>query len=336
MATRFGSFVPYEHRVQVELMGGRCVPLPINRRTIEMVFDVRLDSPEAAAAFLRRQAVPNEAPTNAAEYLAAQIGILLTDLLFRPYTKKMWALDLEELDAAVVKRIPIRTDDEDRYFPADRFQMLPRDGYTTLFKSILNHPSVRVTLGQPFEKTMLAGYLQCFNSMAIDEYFDQVFGPLPYRSMRFHHEHRSVDYARGGTAVVNFTDMERFVRETDWSRLPGHRVVAGSMKTVTRDEPCDYTENNLERFYPVKTSNRLYDKTYQRYKELAIRDSEGYIYWAMWHLSVSRHASSHQSVISWRTWVARAPTGQLIGDAPFGLQAPEDWACRWPSHMYGD
>ena len=38
-------------------MGGRCVPLPINRRTIEMVFDVRLDSPEAAAAFLRRQAV---------------------------------------------------------------------------------------------------------------------------------------------------------------------------------------------------------------------------------------------------------------------------------------
>ena len=165
--------------------------LPVNRLTIQAVFGVRLDSAEAAREFLRRQAVPNATPANAAEYLAAHIGPILTDLFFRPYTKKMWALDLEELDAAVVKRIPIRTDDEDRYFPADRFQMLPRDGYTQMFQSILEHPSIRVTVGQPFAMSMLADYRHCFNSMAIDEYFDHAFGPLPYRSMRFHHSESS-------------------------------------------------------------------------------------------------------------------------------------------------
>src|ERR1700750_3267673 len=67
-----------------------------------------------------------------AEYLASQIGTELTDLFFRPYTKKMWALDLEDMDAAVVKRIPLRFDDEDHYFPADKFQVMPRDGYTSV------------------------------------------------------------------------------------------------------------------------------------------------------------------------------------------------------------
>ena len=29
--SRFGSFIPYEHRVQAMLEAGRLVPLPINR-----------------------------------------------------------------------------------------------------------------------------------------------------------------------------------------------------------------------------------------------------------------------------------------------------------------
>ena len=107
---RFGAFVPYEHRVSVALASGAFVPLPINRQTINTVFDEKL--------------------RNAAEYLASQIGETLTDLFFRPYTRKMWALDLEDMAAAVVRRIPLRHDDEDRYFPDDQFQMLPRDGYT--------------------------------------------------------------------------------------------------------------------------------------------------------------------------------------------------------------
>src|SRR5580658_9809569 len=31
---RFGRFVPYEHRVQALLSDGRCVPLPVNRTTV--------------------------------------------------------------------------------------------------------------------------------------------------------------------------------------------------------------------------------------------------------------------------------------------------------------
>lgn len=266
---RFGRFIPYEHRVQAELLDARHVSLPINRQTIETVFGLRLEDPDATEAFLRRQSLPINAPANAAEYLGSRIGVKLTDLFFRSYTKKMWGLNLEELDASVVKRIPIRTDDEDRYFPKDRFQLLPQGGYAKLFDTILDHPSIRVAINQSFDKAMLADYRHCFSSMAIDEFFDNAFGHLPYRSIRFYHEEQRVDYARGQASVVNFTDAGRFTRETDWSRLPGHRVAGKSLKTVTREEPCDYRDNNFERFYPVKTSDGRHLKAYAQYQELA-------------------------------------------------------------------
>src|SRR5208283_840522 len=119
------------------------------------------------AAFLESVAIPCEAPRNAAEFLVSRIGARLTDLFFRPYTKKMWEMDLEEMDAAVVKRIPVRHDNEDRYFPGDLFQLLPEAGYTAVVHAILDHKAIRVSAGAPFEKAMLAGFDFCFNSMPI-------------------------------------------------------------------------------------------------------------------------------------------------------------------------
>ncbi len=265
---RFGALTPYEHRVEALIGDRRLVPLPVNRRTLETVFGRHLPDAASAEALLAELAEDIPSPANAADYLRSRIGTALTDLFFRPYTKKMWGLDLEDMAAAVVQRIPIRTDDEDRYFPTDRFQILPRDGYTRLFDTILDHDGIRVTLGQDFDHAMRADYDHCFNSMPIDTYFDECFGPLPYRSIRFHH--RTVDDDEpSGAATVNFTDDGPITRETDWVRLPHHRVDATGRRTLTREEPCDYKDNRFERYYPVKTSDGRHDATYQRYKALA-------------------------------------------------------------------
>lgn len=266
---RFGTFVPYEHRVQAVIGDGCYVPLPVNHRTIEAVFNVKLADAGKVAEFLKTQAEPIEVPANAGEHLRSQIGRTLTDLFFRPYTKKMWNLDLEDMSAAVVQRIPVRMDEEDRYFPNDKFQIMPRDGYTRVFESILDHPGVTVSLNTKFDKSMLAQFAHCFNSMPIDEFFEEAFGPLPYRSIRFHHDERALDDERGTGGTINFTDAGPITRETDWGRLPNHRVRKAARKTVTREEPCDYRDNNFERYYPVKTSDGRYDAIYRRYKELA-------------------------------------------------------------------
>jgi UDP-galactopyranose mutase len=303
--TRFADFVPYEHRVQALLPCGGVTPLPVNRRTINTVFGTNLRTEDDVRDFLRRQAVPIARPANAAEHLMAHIGRTLTDLFFRPYSEKMWGLDLEEMSAAVVKRIPVREDDEDRYFPSDRFQAMPRDGYAALFERVLDHPNISVALSVAFDRAMLAGHAHCFNSMAIDAYFDDVFGPLPYRSLRFHHMRVAADYALGSAVQVNFTDTGPFTRETDWSRLPAHRLRETGNKTVTREEPCDYRDNGMERYYPVKTSDGRFDAAYARYRALAAKDGRvSFIGRCGTYQYLDMHQVINQSLMSARAWIA--------------------------------
>jgi len=265
---RFGELLPYEHKVYALLADGRHVDFPVNARTIAALFDVDpLDAKAIADAVASDREERADIKT-AADFLYGAIGPKITNLFFRPYTKKMWGTDLEDMDAAVVKRVGIRTDLEDRYFPNDTIQFLPKDGYTAIFRNILDHANIEVRLNTPFDKAMEADYDHVFNSMPIDEYFDFVLGDLPYRSIKIHNEDQARD-AAPGRSVVNYTDEGKFTRETWWHMLPGHDLGAGVMVTRTREEPCDYRDNNDERYYPIKTSDDRFGQLYQRYKALA-------------------------------------------------------------------
>ena len=265
---RFGEFVPYEHRVSALLSDGRLVDFPVNARTIGALYGVDpCDGAAVLAAVAGNRETRGEIRT-AEDFLYSEIGPLITNLFFRPYTKKMWALDLQDMDAAVVKRVGVRTDLEDRYFPGDQYQVLPRDGYGAVFERILDHPNIEINLEVTFEKAMEENYDFICNSMPIDEYYDFQFGELPYRSIRFHNENLPRE-AAPERSVVNYTDDGKFTRETWWHILPSHDVGKHPYVTRTREEPCDYKENKGERYYPVRTSDDRYGKLYQQYKELA-------------------------------------------------------------------
>ena len=66
-------------------------------------------------------------PQAAEEFFEAKLGNKLANIFFRPYTKKMWGLDPKKLEISIGARLPIRTNDDTRYFN-DNFQALPKDG----------------------------------------------------------------------------------------------------------------------------------------------------------------------------------------------------------------
>lgn len=269
---RFGTFVPYLHKVRARLPDGRAVPLPINIETLNTVFDAAIASREEAEAFLARLACPIERPANAAEHLQSRIGQRLTDLFFRPYTKTMWGLDLEDMAAAVVKRIPLHLDRNEGYFGLDEEQMLPRDGYTAIFETIFDHTAIDVQLDTTFRPEMLDRFDHCFAAMPIDEFYGFSLGELPYRSIKFHHR-TEAPTRQGNWSVTNFTDSGRYTRETAWHMLPCHVAEETGRVTITREEPCDYRDNGFERYYPVKTSDDRHGRLYRRYCTLAEGDA---------------------------------------------------------------
>lgn len=263
----FGAWTPYSHRVRALLDDGRFVPLPINLTTINTVFDINLKNEADTLAFLASIAETVPQTRNAAEYLYSKIGRKLTELFFRPYTKKMWTLDLEDVDEAVVRRIPLRFDDDDRYFN-DHYQLLPTNGYTRLFENIFDHRNIRVSLKTEYVHGLEDSYLHCFNSMPIDAFFEQSLGELPYRSIRFHHEKTALTDQRPWS-VTNFVDSGKYTRETWWASLPHHVQKETGGRIITREEPCDYRDNNFERYYPVKTADGRYQRIYSQYHELS-------------------------------------------------------------------
>ena len=177
----------------------------------------------------------------------------------------MWGIDLESLDPSILQRVPIRDDLNEYYFPNDSFQALPENGYTSLVAEILNHPNITVALNIPYERKLSEQADHTFNSMSIDEFFEFEHGALPYRSIKFHNFSIPAPKLLP-VATVNFTHNEPYTRITEWKHLPNHGDHP-AWTSLTIEEPCDFTENNLERYYPVKDIKGDNKKLYEKYKK---------------------------------------------------------------------
>jgi UDP-galactopyranose mutase len=303
--SRFTSWLPYEHRVVARLKDNRLVPLPVNLDTVNAVFGTKLETPEDVASLLASKAEPRDPIISAEDYLYSHIGPELTNLFFRPYSLKMWNLDLADADASVVRRLQIRTDRDNRYFPADTFQAMPNEGFTRVFERILDHDRIHVRLGEAFVAETAVAYDACFNSMPIDEFYGFDLGELPYRSIRFHlSEVPERDAMRH--AVVNYTDDGIYTRETWWHMIAGHDIDPGVTALRTVEEPCDYRDNNFERYYPVKTTDGRYDRLYRQYAERAEADKHmAFIGRCGTYQYLDMHQVINQSLVNVSKWLNR-------------------------------
>jgi len=229
--SNFTDWVDYKHTVKAILKNGQYVTLPVNRETKRIVGEENI-----------------------------------IDTFIRPYTRKMWNKEIEELDPSILQRVPIRDDYNELYFPNDDYQMMPKDGYTAMFEKILDHENINVSLSTHFDKSMEVDYDYIFNSMPIDVYFDNKFGELPYRSIKFHTNNIPAPKLFP-TATVNFTHDGPYTRVTEWKNFPLHGE-NDCMTTITYEEPCDYKDNNYERYYPVKDIDGKNRDIYKMYREM--------------------------------------------------------------------
>lgn len=53
---------------------------------------------------------------------------------------------MDALDAQIIRRVPVRVDMNEYYFPNDTFQALPKAGYTRLVENKLDHASINILL----------------------------------------------------------------------------------------------------------------------------------------------------------------------------------------------
>jgi len=259
--SRFTSWHPYEHRV-LSFVDGKLYPMPINRTTINALYGLHLDE-AGVATHLEHVRESRDFIRNSEDLVLSSIGRELCDLFFRNYTRKQWGLDLSELSAAVAGRIPVRTNDDDRYF-TDTFQKMPAQGFTHMFRNMLDNPNITLELGISYQQ--IVGRVEAsttYYSGPIDEFYGFRFGRLPYRSLRFEHEHlpRVEQFQRVGT--VNYPNDYDFTRITEFKHLTGQKHPGTS---IVRE----YPQHEGEPYYPIPTPQN--QERYAQYKQLSAAD----------------------------------------------------------------
>ncbi len=256
--SRFTDWRPYEHRVLAQVEG-QLLPIPINRTTINRLYGLDLDE-AGIEAFLARVRIPFDHPATSEEVVLSSVGPDLCDKFFRGYTRKQWGLDLAELSAGVAARIPTRCNDDDRYF-TDRFQAMPKDGYAALFERMLDHPAVDLRLGADFDPaTSREDFGHTVYTGPIDAFFGCRFGPLPYRSLRFEHQHLAAVARHQPVGTVNYPNDHAYTRITEFRHLTGQ---AHGGTSIVRE----YPEAEGDPYYPIpRPANQT---LFKRYRSLA-------------------------------------------------------------------
>jgi UDP-galactopyranose mutase len=261
--SRFTEWRPYEHRVLADVRR-QLVPMPINRTTLNMLYDAGLESDEDVEAFLAARAEPVEPIRTSADVVISRVGRELYETFFRGYTRKQWGLDPSDLDKSVTARVPTRANTDDRYF-TDTHQAMPADGYTRMFEAMLDHPGIELLLGVDYTKVREAyPHDHLVFTGPIDEYFGHRFGKLPYRSLSFRHETLEREWLQP-VAVVNYPDEAvPHTRVTEYKHLTGDEAPVTS---VTFEHPSDEGDP----YYPIPREEN--QALFKRYEALAVAES---------------------------------------------------------------
>ena len=256
--SQFTDWRPYEHRVRA-VVRDKLVPIPINRTTLNELFDLDLKTDDEAADYLASRAEPVDEIVTSEDVVVNAVGRELYELFFRGYTRKQWDLDPSELDKAVTARIPTRTNTDDRYF-TDTFQAMPADGYTAMFERILDNPLIEVRTGVDYRDVRdEVEYDHLIFTGPIDEYFDYRFGKLPYRSLKFDHQTLEQEQFQE-TGTVNYPS-----EEVPYTRISEYKHLTGQQSPVTT-VTYEYPSAEGDPYYPIPRPEN--QELFKRYEAL--------------------------------------------------------------------
>ena len=254
--------------------------LPFNMNTFSKMWNIK--TPEEAKAKIAEQIADLNItePKNLEEQALSLVGTDVYEKLIKGYTGKQWGRPCTELPSFIIKRLPLRFTYDNNYFN-DRFQGIPMGGYTKIVEKMLE--GADVVLNQDFFDIVNGDRVACSGKLndgreiswgkmiftgQIDEYYENCFGPLEYRSVRFETEKLDMENYQGN-AVVNYT-----ADDIPWTRIIEHKHFEFGKQptTIISREYSSEWKPGVEPYYPV--NNDKNNALYEKYKAKADTESK--------------------------------------------------------------
>ena len=284
--SRFTAWRDYQHTVAANVpdgTGGRQeFPVPFNLVSLETAFPpekarqleeklLACYGPERKVTILELRQNPDPEIAALADYVYSHVFVY--------YTQKQWGTTPENIDPNTTARVPVFLSRDCRYFQ-DTYQGLPKDGYTAMFRRMLDHPGITLRLntdasqvldlsgdairyeGEPFRGTVIY-------TGALDALFGFALGALPYRTLEFQFETFREEKVQSH-ATVNYTMDMPYTRITEFKQLTG-QVLPGVTSTVKEFSKAYEGAPGQIPYYPIISPEN--NALYARYAALAGRFS---------------------------------------------------------------
>jgi UDP-galactopyranose mutase len=274
---QYSEFFQYTAKGKTQI-DGNYVHMPYDYLTVQQLIGPRAAEPLIAKmrqVYAGRDRVPILELVQSSEPDIAAYGELLFDKAYRPYLAKQWDIPLHTIGPEIMDRVPMAMGYDERYMNKD-FQYLPKEGFTQLFKVMLDHPNItlgcgvdalgHITLDKQSGQVSYDGeQLDCLVfTGSIDELFGFVHGALPYRSLDFTYEYFDAPSTLPETHTL-YPQAPGYTRKTEYQkRMYDATKIRGSL--VATEYPMAYTrdaEKGTTPYYPVDTQAN--QNRYQQY-----------------------------------------------------------------------
>jgi UDP-galactopyranose mutase len=264
--SNFTKFNNYKHQVLARHKN-KIFQLPINLETINSFFNKNL-KPQEAIDFIKKKINKENInkPNNFEEKAISMIGSDLYNAFIKNYTTKQWGVHPKNLNQSIFSRLPIRYNYLEDYFNHCKYQGIPLNGYTEIFKKMLSSPRIVVKLNTDYFKIkekIKVKYLTIYTG-PIDKFFNYKYGKLGWRSVKFEHKIINVGDFQGNS-VINYPDLKfKFTRIHEPKHLHLERNYAKNKTLVIKEYALD---DNLNPYYPINSPENM--RLIKIYKEKA-------------------------------------------------------------------
>ena len=260
----FTKFNTYRHQALARFKN-KTYQLPINLETINSFYNKNF-SPSEAENFLKRktQKFKKKVLKNFEEKALSQIGKELYEAFIKNYTTKQWGKNPKELPSSIFNRLPLRFNYNEDYFNSSKYQGIPLEGYTKLFKNLTSNRKIELLYNTKFKiNSEIDVKKLIIYTGPLDKLFNYKFGQLDWRSLNFKKEIINTNDFQG-TSIINYPELKyKFTRIYEPKHLHSERILDHKKTLIIKEFP---TLDNSRPYYPINDNiNRIIHRKYKNF-----------------------------------------------------------------------
>ena len=240
-------------------------PFPINIKTLELFFNKKFKSKKDLINFIDKKKINIKNPKNSEEFILSRLGREVYEAFYKNYTIKQWGVNPKKLPKEIVGRVPIRFNKDDRYVN-EKIQVMPKNGFTSMFKNMINNRNITVSLNTDFKKIKNLAKPKLFTiyTGCPDEYFDYKFGKLDWRSLKFSFKNYKKKYLQD-CVQYNFPNEKKYTRSVEIKHVTKQR---SNFTVISREYPT----SKGDPYYPINTKVNI--TKFNKYKKLIVKEEK--------------------------------------------------------------